>query len=38
MGKWGLDCEFEQNPTLKINAIKDRWIKAKHDLEDAKYV
>lgn len=38
MGKWGLDYEFEQNPTLKIKAIKDRWIKAKHDLEDAKYV
>lgn len=38
MGKWGLDCEFEKNPTLKIKTLKDRWTKAKHDLEDAKYV
>lgn len=38
MGKWGLDCEFEKNPTSRIKTTKDRWIKAKHDLEDAKYV
>lgn len=38
MGKWGLDCEFEKNPTLKIKTLKDRWTKAKNDLEDAKYI
>lgn len=38
MGKWEVDCGFEQNPTLEIKSIKDRWIKAKHDLEDAKYI
>ena len=38
MGKWGIDYDFENNPGLKIKAIKDRWIKSKNDLEDAKYI
>jgi hypothetical protein len=38
MGKWGLDEYFEKDPTLRIKTIKDRWVKAKHDLEDAKYI
>ena len=38
MGKWGLDHEFEQNPIERILSVKDRWKKAKHDLEDAKYL
>ena len=35
MSKWGLDHEFEQNPIERILSVKDRWKKAKHDLEDA---
>lgn len=38
MSKWGLDHEFEQNPITRILSVKDRWKKAKHDLEDAKYI
>lgn len=38
MSKWGLDHEFEQNPVARILSIKDRWIKARHDLKDAKYL
>lgn len=38
MSKWGLDHEFEQNPIARILSVKDRWKKAKHDLEDAKYI
>ena len=38
MSKWGLDYEFEQNPIARILSVKDRWKKAKHDLEDAKYL
>lgn len=38
MGKWGLDHEFEQNPIARILSVKDRWKKAKQDLEDAKYL
>ena len=38
MSKWGLDHEFEQNPIARILSVKDRWKKAKHDLEDAKYL
>lgn len=37
MGKWGLDG-FDENPIIKIEATKDRWNKAKKDLEDAKYI
>lgn len=35
--KWGIDG-FEENPVIIIKTTKDRWIKAKHDLEDAKYI
>lgn len=38
MGKWGTDCDFTKKPELKIMAIRDRWVKAKHDLEDAQYI
>lgn len=38
MSKWGLDHEFEQNPITRILSVKDRWKKAKQDLEDAKYL
>jgi len=38
MGKWGIDCDFDKNPALRIIATRDRWVKAKHDLEDAKYI
>ena len=38
MSKWGLDHEFEQNPIARILSVKDRWKKAKLDLEDAKYL
>ena len=38
MSKWGLDHEFEQNPIERILSVKDRWKKAKQDLEDAKYL
>lgn len=38
MSKWGLDHEFEQNPIERILSVKDRWKKAKQDLEDAKYI
>ena len=38
MSKWGLDHEFEQNPIARILSVKDRWKKAKQDLEDAKYL
>ena len=38
MSKWGLDCTFKKNPVLKIKVTKDRWTKAKNDLEDAKYL
>lgn len=38
MSKWELDEEFDKNPDLKIQATKDRWVKAKQDLEDAKYL
>lgn len=38
MGKWGTDCDFTKKPELKITAIRDRWLKAKHDLEDAQYI
>ena len=37
MNKWGIDG-FGENPIIKIKTTKDRWIKAKHDLEDAKYI
>ena len=37
MNKWGIDG-FGENPIIKIKATKDRWVKAKHDLEDAKYL
>lgn len=37
MGKWGIDC-CENNAVINIQTTKDRWIKAKHDLEDAKYI
>ena len=37
MSKWGIDC-FEENPIIRIKTTKDRWIKAKHNLEDAKYI
>lgn len=37
MGKWGIDIS-EENPVVAIKTTKDRWIKAKHDLEDAKYI
>lgn len=29
---------FEKNPVEVIKTTKDRWIKAKQDLEDAKYI
>lgn len=35
--KWGID-NFGENPIATIKTIKDRWIKSKHDLEDAKYI
>lgn len=35
--KWGIDG-FGENPVVTIKTTKDRWIKAKHDLEDAKYI
>lgn len=38
MSKWGIDCDFTKKPELKIMAIRDRWVKAKHDLEDAQYI
>lgn len=38
MSKWGLDHEFEQNPIARILSVKDRWKRAKQDLEDAKYL
>lgn len=38
MGKWGTDCDFTKKPELKIATIRDRWVKAKHDLEDAQYI
>lgn len=38
MSKWGMDYDFEKDPTLKIIATRDRWVKAKNDLEDAKYL
>ena len=38
MSKWGLDHEFEKNPIERILSVKDRWKKAKQDLEDAKYL
>ena len=37
MGKWGID-DFGENSIVTIKTTKDRWIKAKHDLEDAKYI
>lgn len=37
MGKWGIDG-FGENPVVVIKTTKDRWMKAKHDLEDAKYL
>lgn len=37
MKKWGIDG-FGENPVVTIKTTKDRWIKAKHDLEDAKYI
>lgn len=37
MGKWGID-NFGENPIALIKATRDRWIRAKHDLEDAKYM
>ena len=37
MKKWGIDG-FGENPIIVIKTTKDRWIKAKHDLEDAKYI
>ena len=37
MGKWGIDG-FGESPVVAIKTTKDRWIKAKHDLEDAKYI
>lgn len=37
MNKWGID-NFGENPVAVIKATKDRWIKARHDLEDAKYI
>lgn len=37
MNKWGMDG-FGENPVVAIKTTKDRWIKAKHDLEDAKYI
>ena len=38
MSKWGLDHEFEQNPIARILSVKDKWKRAKQDLEDAKYL
>jgi len=35
--KWGIDG-FGENPVATIKTTKDRWVKAKHDLEDAKYI
>lgn len=37
MGKWGIDC-CENNSAINIQVTKDRWIKARRDLEDAKYI
>lgn len=37
MGKWGID-NFGENPITTIKTTKDRWIKAKHDLEYAQYI
>ena len=35
--KWGIDG-YGENPVATIKTIKDRWVKAKHDLEDAEYL
>jgi hypothetical protein len=38
MGKWGLDCDYNCNSAIAINNVKSRWVKARSDLEDAKYL